>query len=154
VTLNLVLLVVQRETLWLATGKQLFVFRGEKLHGRLQVETDILSLAASAPFLPRCVVARLRRGVALHWATSPVEDAETVCPELPGPLTAFTADGTLILLSGAEGRICDARPATRPQVREFTMLRGDPIAVTGAAGKDQFAVFWQGGQVQVYRVPG
>ena len=144
-------LLVQREYLWISAKQQLLLFRQDKTLRSWQTETDIASLVPSAPFLPLCLVARLQRGVSLHWANALKENTETICAELVEPLATFTGNGTLILVAGTDGRVCEVRSTGVNEISAFNLLRDKPMAVTCAEGNNQFAVFWADGKVQVFR---
>lgn len=146
-------LLSQRDFLWVSVRQRLCLFRAGEVVGNWEAETDIVSLVPSAPNLPLCVLARLQRGASLHWTDALKERTETVCEELAAPLAAFTADGSLVLVSGKEGRICDVNQRGVAGTNSFTLLRGTPIAVVRAEGPNQFAVFMDNGTAQVFRIP-
>ncbi len=144
-------LLVQREVAWVAAGHTLFLDRPGKPLQSWEVESGILSLMSSAPHLPLCALARLERGVAIQWFDAIRDNVETLCGELERPLAAFTGDGTLILLSGREGRICDVRRGSS-QANSFEWLGGEPLAVVRAGAANEFVVFTRSGQGHLYRV--
>jgi hypothetical protein len=146
-------LITQRDFLWVSAKQRLCLFRKGEMIGNWEAETDILSLVPSAPNLPLCLLARLGKGVSLHWIDALKERTETLCEQLTAPLAAFTADGTLILISGEEGRICDVNQRAVGRISAFTLLEGMPIAVVRAQGPNQFAVFYDNGTAQVFRLP-
>jgi hypothetical protein len=145
-------LMVERDFLWLAAKQGLSLFRQGKLLANWQAETDIVSLVPSAPNLPSGALVRLEKGVSLHWTDALKEQTETLCEELTQPLAAFTADGTLVLVAGSEGRICDVNQRGVNGLNAFTLAMGGPIAVVRAESSNQFAVFSGAGHVQLFRV--
>lgn len=146
-------LLSQRDFLWVSAKQRLCLFRAGELAGNWEAETDIVSLVPSAPNLPLCALARLAKGVSLHWTDALKERTETLCEELVAPLAAFTANGTLVLVSGTEGRICDVNQRGVAGINSFTLLKGRPLAVVRAEGPNQFAVFYDNGTAQLFRIP-
>jgi tetratricopeptide (TPR) repeat protein len=144
-------LLIQRELAWVAAGRTLLLNRPGKPMQSWTVESEVLSLVGSAPHLSLCALARLERGVAIQWYDAIQENVETICGELERPLAAFTKDGTLILLSGREGRICDVR-RNKTRVHSFEWSGGEPLAVVRAGAANEFIVFTNSGEGQLFRI--
>ncbi|HSU53643.1 MAG TPA: hypothetical protein VLT36_06260, partial [Candidatus Dormibacteraeota bacterium] len=145
-------LLVQRDFLWLAGKQRLLLYRQGQIVAQWEAETEIQSLVASAPNLPVCVAVRLAKGVSLHWVDALKERTETLCAELLQPLAAFTANGTLVLMRGNEGRICEVSPRATKGISSFELLGQTPIEVVRADGPNRFGVFSADGKVQLFRV--
>jgi tetratricopeptide (TPR) repeat protein len=144
-------LLIQRELAWVAAGRTLLLNRPGKPMQSWTVESEVLSLVGSAPHLSLCALARLEQGVAIQWYDAIQEYVDTICGELERPLAAFTKDGTLILLSGREGRICDVR-RNKTRVHSFEWSCGDPLAVVRAGAANEFIVFTKSGEGQLFRI--
>ena len=144
-------LLIQRELAWVAAGRTLLLNRPGKPMQSWTVESEVLSLVGSAPHLSLCALARLEQGVAIQWYDAIQENVETICGELERPLAAFTKDGTLILLSGREGRICDVR-RNKTRVHSFEWSGGEPLAVVRAGAANEFIVFTRSGEGHLFRV--
>lgn len=115
-------------------------------------ESEILSLVGSAPHTQRGVAACLRHGATVHWGDSPAEQADVLCPELENPLAAFAGDGTLILLSNHEGRLCRLWP-NRPTVHSFEWpFKAKPIAVVRGQLANEFAIIGEDGHIDLFRI--
>jgi hypothetical protein len=144
----------QRELLWVGVNQRLVLYRNGTLAATWEAETPIRALIPSAPNLPLCTAVALHKGVSLHWADNLKSHTETLCEELINPLAAFTANGTLILVSANQGRICDVGPAGVKTITEFTfpIPPAEPIALVRAGGPNQFALFSKDGKVQLFRV--
>jgi tetratricopeptide (TPR) repeat protein len=144
-------LLVQREMVWVAINRKLFLHRPGKSLRQWEAESDVLSLHGSAPHLPLCAVTRLQQGVALHWFDALEEEVSTLCADLASPLACFTASGTLVLLSENEGRICEVGRDGKGE-SPFSWPGEKPHALVRAQNANEFAVFTQAGKVQLFRV--
>lgn len=144
-------LLVQRDLVWISYTHRLLLLRQDQTVATWDSEPAIISLVASAPNLPLAAVACLDKGVSIHWPDAPERSGEILCPDLRTPSAAFTADGTLVLVSAREGRICEINKEGATEVSEFRLL-WDAVAVTRVEGRNQFAVFSADGKVQVFRV--
>jgi tetratricopeptide (TPR) repeat protein len=144
-------LLVQREMVWVAINRKLFLHRPGKSLRQWEAESDALSLLGSAPHLPLCAVTRLQQGVALHWFDDLEENVSTFCADLASPLACFTASGTLVLLSENEGRICEVGREGKGE-SPFSWPGEKPHALVRAQNSNEFAVFTQAGKVQLFRV--
>ncbi|MDB6113051.1 MAG: hypothetical protein JWR69_4801 [Pedosphaera sp.] len=145
-------LLVQRDLVWIAADKQLFLHRPNRPHQCWETESAILSLVGSAPHLPLSVLMRLERGVACQRFDDIKENVETICPELVSPLAAFSANGTLILLSNHEGRICDPHRAGFHQNSFEWPGKAEPMALMRAQTANEFAIFTKAGEAHLFRI--
>jgi hypothetical protein len=107
---------------------------------------------ASPPNLPLAALACLDHGVAIQWVEHLEEKAETICSEIVDPLATFTANGTLVLVGGGEGRICLFNSRALEGITPFQWPGGDALAIVRADGPNQFAIFGQDGQVTLFKL--
>ena len=148
-----------REHVWLACGQNLQLFKGGKIARSWRLESPILGLGASAPFLPCAVVACCENGVAVFWHDALAADVEMIAPELTRPRAAFLGNGTLALLAGAgdglgcDGRVVDLDRRGIHSEATFYKKGGVPLALTGTDRPDEFAIFDGTGEAQIWRVP-
>ena len=148
-----------RRHVWLACGPNLLLFKGGIIECSWRLESPILGLEASAPFLPCAVVARCERGAAVFWHDAFSASVEMIAPELKRPRAVFLGNGTLILLAGeSDGRGCDGRAVDldRKGIHSeatFYKLGGTPLALVGTDRPDEFAVFDGTSEAQIWRVP-
>ena len=115
-------------------------------------ESPILSLVPSPPHLPLCTLARLKSGVAIHWADHLEDISPTICADLAEPLAAFTADGSLVLLGEGEGRHCSVSARESESVNSLPWREPKPLALVRAEGPNHFAVFTQDGHIRVFQL--
>ena len=148
-----------RRHVWLACGPNLLLFKGGKIGRSWRLESPILGLEASVPFLPCAVLARCEKGAAVFWHDALAGDVEMIAPELKRPRAVFLGNGTLVLLAGeGDGRGCDglAVDIDRRGVHsaaQFYKMGGTPVALVATDRPDEFAIFDGTSEASIWRVP-
>ncbi len=147
-----------RGHVWLAYGMNLLLFKGAKIERYWRLESPILGLEASVPFLPCAVVARCEWGAAVFWHDALADRVEMIASALECPRAVFLGNGTLILLGRArDGGGCDGwaididRHGLHGEAK-FHKAGGSPIALVGTDRSDEFAVFDGTDKVQIWTV--
>ena len=148
-----------RGQVWLACGVNLRLFKGGKIAHSWRLESPVLGLEASAPFLPCGVVARCANGAAVFWHDALSAEVEMIAQELTRPRAVFLGNGTLVLLAGesdglgCDGRVVDIDRKGIHSEATFYKKGGVPLALVGTDRPDEFAVFDGTGAAEIWRVP-
>ncbi len=119
----------------------------------VEVGDVVTSLSGSAPGTRGRYAVTFARGGMLYWENSYHRGlAETFALDLTGPVAGFTGGGDLV---AADGSACEVYSTNDRCVRLKAEVRGDgprPLAVLALARPDQFALFFEGGELAVYQV--
>jgi len=152
-------LLALRLHVWIAFGDTLLLFKGGRFERRWKLESPIVGLEASAPFLPGAIVARCEFGAAVFWHDALADDVQVIAANLKRPRCVFLGNGALILLSGiSDGRGCEglAVDLDRRAIygeRNFYKEGGTPIGLVSSDRPDECAFFDGTNQAQKLRLP-
>jgi hypothetical protein len=144
---------------WVACGPNLALLKSGRITHRWRLESPILGLEATAPFLASGIVARCEHGAAVFWHDTLSDHVEMIAHELHRPRAVFLGNGALVLLGMArDGRGCDGlvldvdRRGIHGEA-PFSKAGESPIALIGTDSPDEFAIFDGTNAAQIMRVP-
>jgi hypothetical protein len=144
--------------IWLACGPNLALLKGGKIINRWRLESPILGLEPTAPFLSSGIVARCEYGAAAFWHEVLSGRVEMIAHELVRPRAVFLGNGTLVLLGmmrdgrGCDGLLLDINHRGIQGGAEFFKSGESPIALIGTDRPDEFAIFDGTNTAQIMRV--
>ena len=147
-----------RHRVWVSIERHIFLFDGTEMLNHWSCESPVIGLEATAPFLPRGIVARCEQGAAVFWSDEPAASGEMLASALVAPLATFLGNGTLVLLSsvagpgGFAGQVLDLDRHRIHSTADFTWSGAWPVALIAADTPYAFAIFTRSGEVQLHGV--
>ena len=134
-------------------GDRLLVLKSPDVLQTVELNEVILTLAASAPYSRRRVVAGLEQGAAVCWTDSAQPHVERFARDLVSPVVGFSLGGRLVAADADHGEIYrTSEHAVHLEARlPGTGVR--PLAALPTARINQFALIYENGLVRWYRIP-
>jgi hypothetical protein len=144
---------------WVACGPNLALLKRGRIVNQWRLESPILGLEATAPFLTSGIVARCEYGAAFFWHEALSERVEMIAHELPRPRAVFLGNGALVLLGmvrdgqGCDGLVLDVDRRGIHGETTFFKNGESPIALVGTDRPDEFAIFDGTNTAQIMQLP-